>query len=259
MTAFLINAAVEAGTVLVLLSATCLIAAERGLHRIVDVVWGLGFAVVAVTSWIMSGGHGDVGVRSLALGMTVIWGLRLAVHIGRRGRGHGEDPRYEQLLAKAPGNRTAFAFRRIYLTQAATLWFVSLPVQAAMYGGRIGPFAVIGVVLWAVGLFFETVGDRQLDRFRADPATKGTVLNTGLWRYTRHPNYFGDACAWWGIYAIACLHWPGALTVLSPVLMTFLLARGTGKPLMEKHLGQRAGYAEYVRRTSGFVPLPPKP
>ena len=113
--------------------------------------------------------------------------------------------------------------------------------------------------MWAVGLFFETVGDAQLQAFRDDPASKGKVLDTGLWRYTRHPNYFGDACVWWGIFLVSAQAWPGVLTVLSPLVMTYLLANGSGKPLLEKGMSsRRPGYDEYVRRTSGFVPLPPK-
>ena len=117
----------------------------------------------------------------------------------------------------------------------------------------------MGAALWAVGFAFETVGDLQLTRFSSDPANRGRVLDTGLWRYTRHPNYFGDACVWWGLSVVAFSAWPGILTVLSPVLMTWLLARGTGKPLLEKDIGsRRPGYREYVERTSGFLPLPPR-
>ena len=123
-----------------------------------------------------------------------------------------------------------------------------------------GPLLWIGVVVWAVGLTFETVGDWQLHRFRSDPSNKGQVLDTGLWRYTRHPNYFGDATAWWGIYLVATdTGLPGWLTILSPLLMTWFLAKGTGKPLLEKDMAERRpGYVDYVQRTSGFVPLPPK-
>ncbi len=115
------------------------------------------------------------------------------------------------------------------------------------------------MLLWAVGFVFETVGDLQLTRFRNDPASRGQVLDTGLWRYTRHPNYFGDACVWWGLSLVAFSAWPGVLTILSPLVMTWFLAKGTGKPLLEKDMAsRRPGYADYVRRTSGFVPLPPK-
>ena len=234
------------------------VAVRQGRHAVADALWGLGFVAVAVAAFTAGGVH---ATRSwLVLVMTAAWGLRLAVHIGRRLRGAGEDPRYEALLAGATGSRTAFAVRRVYLTQGAVMWFVSLPVQVAMVQREgLGWLAWAGAAVWGTGMFFEAVGDGQLERFRADPANRGRVLDTGLWRYTRHPNYFGDACVWWGLWLVAASAWPGVLTVLSPLLMTWLLARGTGKPLLEKDIGQRRpGYTDYVRRTSGFVPLPPR-
>jgi steroid 5-alpha reductase family enzyme len=117
----------------------------------------------------------------------------------------------------------------------------------------------VGTTVWAIGLFFEAVGDAQLNRFRADPASKGQVMDRGLWRYTRHPNYFGDATVWWGLWLIASQQWAGVLTILSPALMTWTLTRKTGKPLLEQGMAdRRPGYADYVARTSGFFPLPPK-
>ncbi len=242
------------------LGGTFLVALRLGRHAVVDVAWGLGFAAIAVAAFLASEGEGDGFISGFALVLTVIWGVRLAAHIGLRSRGHGEDPRYVELLAKAPGNPQLFALRRIYLTQGLVMWFVSLPVQVAMFEqGEANWVTWTGVLLWIVGFTFETVGDLQLTRFRNDPATKGEVLDTGLWRYTRHPNYFGDACVWWGLSLIAFSSWPGILTILSPLLMTWLLAKGTGKPLLEKDMSsRRPGYADYVRRTSGFVPLPPK-
>ena len=246
--------------VALVLGGTFLVALRLGRHAVVDVAWGLGFAAIAVAAFLASEGEGDGFISGFALVLTVIWGVRLAVHIGLRSRGHGEDPRYVELLAKAPGNPQLFALRRIYLTQGLVMWFVSLPVQVAMFEQGEANWATwTGVLLWIVGFTFETVGDLQLTRFRNDPATKGEVLDTGLWRYTRHPNYFGDACVWWGLSLIAFSSWPGILTILSPLLMTWLLAKGTGKPLLEKDMAsRRPGYADYVRRTSGFVPLPPK-
>jgi steroid 5-alpha reductase family enzyme len=229
-------------------------------HAVVDVVWGLGFAVVALTSFLVSTGSGDDGRRALITTLTVVWGVRLGVHIASRSIGKGEDPRYETLLRNAPGNPHLFALRRIYLTQAGSIWFISLPIQVAnLETPSLGLLAWIGAAVWAVGFFFETVGDWQLSRFRNDPETDGEVLDTGLWRFTRHPNYFGDACVWWGLSLIAFDAWPGIVTILSPIAMTWLLAKGTGKPLLEKDIGdRRPGYADYVRRTSGFLPLPPK-
>ncbi|MEO5710261.1 MAG: DUF1295 domain-containing protein [Nocardioidaceae bacterium] len=246
--------------VLLVLGGTFLVALRVGRHAVVDVAWGLGFAAIAVAAFLASEGAGDGFIGGFALVLTVIWGVRLAVHIGLRSRGHGEDPRYVELLGRAPGNPQVYAFKRIYLTQGAVMWFVSLPVQVAMFTqGEANAATWIGVLLWVVGFTFETVGDLQLTRFRNDPASKGRVLDTGLWRYTRHPNYFGDACVWWGLSLIAFSSWPGILTILSPLAMTWLLAKGTGKPLLEKDMSsRRPGYADYVRRTSGFVPLPPK-
>ena len=246
--------------VLVVLGSTFAVALRVGKHAVVDVAWGLGFAAIAVASYLASAGEGDGVVRAVVLVITVVWGVRLAAHIGMRSRGHGEDPRYVELMARAPGSPNLYAFSRIYLTQGVVMWLVSLPVQVAMFEpGGVGVLSVLGVLVWLVGFVFESVGDLQLTRFRNDPASQGKVLDSGLWRYTRHPNYFGDACVWWGIGLVAFAHWPGVLTVFSPLVMTWLLAKGTGKPLLEKDMAsRRPAYVDYVRRTSGFVPRPPK-
>jgi len=248
--------------VLVVLGLAFAVALRVGKHAVVDIVWGLGFAVIALTALLASLGHDDSSRTRAVLvtTLTVVWGVRLGTHIALRSRGHGEDPRYQALLDSTTRNPALFALRRIYLTQGLLMWFVSLPVQVAVFESPDpGSVAWIGVALWVVGFLFETVGDLQLTRFRNDPDSKGEVLDTGLWRYTRHPNYFGDACVWWGLSLIAFDAWPGVLTALSPLLMTWLLAKGTGKPLLEKDMDERRpGYTDYVRRTSGFIPLPPR-
>ena len=248
--------------VVVLLAATLAVALRVGRHAVIDIAWGLGFVAIAAVAFGLGGVSGDAARRWLVLALTTLWGTRLAVHIGLRSRGKGEDRRYEEVLSRAGGSRTAHAVRTVYLPQGAIMWFVSLPVQVAMFQPQslnASPLVWVGAALWAVGFAFETVGDWQLTRFSSDPANRGRVLDTGLWRYTRHPNYFGDACVWWGLSVVAFSAWPGILTVLSPVLMTWLLARGTGKPLLEKDIGsRRPGYREYVERTSGFLPLPPR-
>lgn len=246
--------------VAVVLGVTLGIALRVGRHAVVDVAWGLGFVAIAVTAFGTSSGSGDGLRRWTSLLLTAVWGLRLAAHVWLRSRGRGEDPRYEAMLARAPQGRTAYAVRHIYVPQGAVMWFVSMPVQVAMFErGGIGWVLWLGVAIWVVGFLFETIGDLQLTRFRGDPTTAGTVLNTGLWRYTRHPNYFGDACVWTGLFLVAASAWPGVLTILSPVVMTWNLYSGTGKKLLEKDIGdRRPGYADYVRRTSGFVPWPPR-
>ncbi|MFB7829380.1 DUF1295 domain-containing protein, partial [Streptomyces hydrogenans] len=160
--------------------ATFAVALVRGVHRIVDVAWGLAFTAVALVTWTLSAGYGD-DTRRLAVTLaTCLWGLRLAVHIARRGRGHGEDPRYARMLARAPGRPALYALRKVYLLQGALVWLVSLPVQAAAYLPEgVDVLLVAGLVLWAVGLTFEAVGDHQLARFKADPAHRGRVMDQG--------------------------------------------------------------------------------
>lgn len=251
--------AVSAGVIALLMAGVLFWVWRTGSVTVIDTVWGAGFAAVAVAGLFVTWADEGNGLRMLVAALTVVWGVRLAVHIGRRNRGAGEDKRYADLFERHPGGRVSVAARWVCAPQAAALWFVSLPVQVSQAStASPGWWAVAGAAVWAVGMVFETVGDAQLARHRADPSRRGTVLDTGLWRYTRHPNYFGDACVWWGIYVCACSAWPAALTILSPALMTWTLARGTGKPLMEAHLSERPGYEDYVRRTSGFVPLPPK-
>ncbi|MFF3558616.1 DUF1295 domain-containing protein [Streptomyces sp. NPDC002574] len=249
-----------AGAALAVMLVAFVVGRVRGMHRYVDVAWGAGFAAVGVVAYVMSAGHGDPARRALVLAMVGVWGLRLAAHIAWRGRGHGEDPRYEALLDKAPGNRTLYALRMVYLLQAALVWLVSLPVQAASYiPGPLGPAAAVGVALWAVGLLFEAVGDHQLARFKADPANRGRIMDRGLWSWTRHPNYFGDFCVWWGLYALTCDAWQAAAaTVVSPLVMSLLLIRGSGKALLERRMQGRPGWAGYASRTSGFFPRPPR-
>ncbi len=228
-------------------------------HNVVDTGWGLGFAVVAVTAYLRSVGHGDGGRRALLLVLVVIWGVRLAGHVGRRSAGKGEDPRYEELLGKAKGNRNLYALRMVYALQGLLILFVSLPVQIGMFErGPVRAIGWLGVAVWAVGLFFEAVGDRQMAAFRSDPANRGQLIDVGLWRYTRHPNYFGDACVWIGLYLLVAERWPGVLTVLSPIVMIYLLAFGSGKRVLERSMMKRPGYADYAARTSGFVPRPPR-
>jgi len=152
--------------------------------------------------------------------------------------------------------------RKVFVVQAAATWFVSLPLQVSAVLGPtpalLRPVLIAGVVLWAVGVLFEAVGDHQLRRLKADPANKGVIMDRGLWGWTRHPNYFGDACVWWGLWLASVAAWVSLLTVLSPVLMTYFLVYATGAKLTEKYMRNRPGFAEYRSRTSFFVPMPPR-
>jgi steroid 5-alpha reductase family enzyme len=235
---------------------------------IVDIWWGAGFVLLGWTALLIATwGEGmpwPGGLVTLVLAMVSIWGLRLTFHLARRNLGHGEDPRYVAMREKAGASWRLRSLFQVFWLQGSIMWIVGLPVlvtvSSASLGGStsIPSLAWLGVAIWAVGMFFETVGDLQLTRFKADPANKGVVMDRGLWRYTRHPNYFGDACVWWGLWVVAASagHW---WTFVGPALINFMLVRVSGKALLEKGMKQtRPGYAEYVERTSGFFPMPPK-
>ena len=259
VSAFAENLLWSALAVLAVLIATFVASKLAGKHSVIDTAWGLLFCAIAVVTFFAASGHGDTLRRWLLLLLPVLWGLRLATHIGRRTIGKPEDPRYEQLLSKAKGHPDLYALRSIYLLQGALAFVIAAPILVGAFEPRpVRVVAWIGVVLWAVGVFFEAVGDAQMERWRADPGHKGKVIDVGLWRYTRHPNYFGDACVWWGIFLVAADSWPGVLTVPAPVLMTLLLTKGSGARILEKHMSKREGWDEYAARTSMFVPLPPK-
>jgi steroid 5-alpha reductase family enzyme len=246
-----------AGAELVLLAATFAVAKLAGKHSVIDTTWGLLFAGVAVVVFVRS--EADHTRRWLLLVLPLLWGLRLAQHIGRRTVGKPEDPRYAALLKKARGNPDLYALRMIYLLQGLLAFVIAAPILVGGFeGGSTGVLAWIGVAVWVVGVFFEAVGDAQMERFRTDPANKGKVIDVGLWRYTRHPNYFGDACVWWGIFLVAADALPGVVTIFAPVIMTLLLTKGSGARILEQHMSKRDGWDEYAARTSMFVPLPPK-
>ncbi|MEJ2868038.1 DUF1295 domain-containing protein [Actinomycetospora sp. OC33-EN08] len=254
--------AVAVGVVVVTFVVTLLVARAVGKHSVVDVTWGLGFVLVAVAAYVTTGllGVGNPVVRLVALLLPAVWGLRLAGYIAWRNHGKGEDPRYTAMLGEdRPGGAISWTVvRKVYLTQAAVMIVVALPVLAAtVRASTVTVLVVVGVVVWLVGVVFESVGDAQLARFKARSENRGKVLDSGLWRYTRHPNYFGDFCVWWGIFAVAAGHPAALVTVVGPALMSYLLIGVTGKELTERSMSDRPGYADYVARTSGFFPLPP--
>ncbi len=246
------------GALVVVLLVTFAVAKIAGKHSVIDTTWGLLFVTVAVVVFVRSDGTGDHVRRWLLLVLPALWGLRLAQHIGRRSIGRPEDPRYEQLLSKAGGHPDLYALRMIYLLQGVLAYVIGAPILVGGFERHsVGFVAWIGVAVWAVGVFFETVGDAQMERFRRDPAHQGQVIDVGLWRYTRHPNYFGDACVWWGIFLVAADAWPGVVTVFAPALMTLLLTKGSGARILEKHMSRRDGWADYAARTSMFFPRRP--
>ncbi len=254
VTDFLLVSGCSLLAVAVLMSSMALVARRTGQFAVVDTAWGLGFVAVAIVCAAL--GDGDVVRRVLLAVLVGVWGLRLAWFMHRRNSGKGEDPRYAELLE---GKSFATGVRKVFVTQGVSLWFVALPVQvSAVADEGVTVVLALGIVLWAFGLAFEAIGDRQMAAFKADPANQGTIMDRGLWGWTRHPNYFGDACVWWGIWLIAASSWPGVLTVLSPAAMTYFLVFATGARLLERHMAGRPGWDRYAERTPMFFPRPPR-
>jgi steroid 5-alpha reductase family enzyme len=227
---------------------------------IVDIFWGAGFVLSAWVYFSLAP-EGNLLRKLLLVSLVSIWGLRLSIHIGRRNLGKGEDYRYQQWRKEHGARWWWVSFFQVFLLQGFLMWIISAPLLAAQWlpgAGRLTGLDAVGALVWLVGFLFEALGDAQLARFRADPANKGRLLETGLWRYTRHPNYFGDAVQWWGFYLLA-LAAGGWWTVFSPLVMTSLLRFVSGVALLERNLkNTKPGYAEYAARTNAFFPWFPK-
>ena len=229
----------------------------------IDSWWALGMVVMAVSSFLITGG-GDPHRLALTV-LCTVWGLRLGLYLIWRWRKQGPDRRYSTMMGKAQSER-GWGYARaslllVFALQMPLQFVVCLPVQLGQVapGGELGTVGLAGVVLAVIGILFESLGDWQLVRFKADPANAGKVLDTGLWRYTRHPNYFGDACVWWGLYLLAAETGLGAWALPGPILITILLTRWSGMPTVEGRMRRkRPEYEAYVQRTSGFVPWFPK-
>ncbi len=236
----------------------------------IDAFWAFGMVILAWFSYLLAiRSEGATGVyAAVLLSLTTIWGLRLGIHLLTRWMKEGEDPRYKKIIGHVMEKRGwSFAVASlimVFLMQAPLLFITSLPAQVGILadnGQVLGPIAIIGIIISLTGTAFETIGDWQLKKFRANPDNKGKVLDTGLWRYTRHPNYFGDFCAWWGIWLVAfdLNPWVGLATVIGPIFLSFTLMKWSGGPLLERGMKKtRPKYADYVKRTSAFFPMPPK-
>jgi steroid 5-alpha reductase family enzyme len=224
---------------------------------IVDMFWGIGFVIVNVVAFCLS----QQTVRQILLTVLVtLWGLRLSIHIFLRNMGKPEDFRYAQWRRENGVQWWWVSLFKVFVLQGALLLIVAIPllaVQAATTVNALIPLDYFGMVVWIIGFLFEAVGDYQLARFKSDPSNKGKTMTTGLWRFTRHPNYFGDTLQWWGFYILAAASgswW----TVLSPVLMTILLLRVSGVTLLDRTMKTRPGYEEYMRTTNAFLPWFPR-
>lgn len=249
------------GVVIAFMGIGLAIAQHQKKLTVVDTMWGLGFVLVAAqTALVSSGGDGDPALRWILLAMVAVWGVRLAWHLHRRNNGQAEDPRYQELADADGRSFTQVALMRVFLPQGIAMWLVATPIMVGANNQELSLWMlVLGLVVWAIGFIFESVGDAQLAAFKKDPDNKGKLMDRGLWRYTRHPNYFGDACVWIGIWIVVAGSWAGLATVIGPIAMTVFLTKVTGAALNEKGMKKsKPGYEEYVLRTSGFIPLPPK-
>jgi steroid 5-alpha reductase family enzyme len=246
--------------VLALFTTLWLVSLAVRNSSIVDMWWGPAIFLIGLTYYFTTTGVEDR--RLLILSCVGLWAVRLAAYIGARNIGHGEDFRYAKWRAERGASWWWFSCIKVFLLQGVIAWIVALPLYFAMSAGTPGHFTAfdqLGTLIFAIGFAFEAIGDEQLRQFRANPGNKGRVLSSGLWRYTRHPNYFGEAVLWWGLAIIALGTPNGAYGLIGAALITFLLIRVSGVALLEKTLTQtKPDYADYIARTSAFVPMPPR-
>jgi steroid 5-alpha reductase family enzyme len=231
----------------------------------IDAFWAYGMAIMAGVSFLQTPSPGSLAYTIWAL--TALWGIRLGTHLFLRWRKEGMDPRYKKILGHAMDEQgmsfAKAALLRAWAMQIPLLFIVCLPAQLGILlagADGLSPVSILGAMITVIGIAFETIGDMQLKAFKADPASKGKVLDSGLWKYTRHPNYFGDFCAWWGIWLVAVpTGWPVWVAVIGPLFLSFTLMKWSGAPLLEKSLKKnRPDYVDYIKRTSGFFPMPPR-
>jgi len=227
---------------------------------IVDIWWGLGFVLMTGIYWMTTVGYAPR--RGLVAAFVVLWGARLAWHIGSRNIGHGEDFRYAAWRRQYGPIWWWRSYLQVFLLQAVIGWIVALPVAFAMRAATPAALTAVdwaGIVLFTIGFLFEAIGDWQMRAFKADSANKGRLMDRGLWRYTRHPNYFGESVLWWGLGLMGAATPGGVAGLIGPALITFLLLRVSGVTMLEATLrSTKPGYADYVARTSAFVPWRPR-
>lgn len=224
---------------------------------IVDIFWGMGFVLAAWVYFFLTPEFTSARKWLLPI-LVTIWGLRLSIHILLRNAGKGEDFRYVKWRKENGASWWWRSFFKVFLLQGILLWIISAPLLAAQRSNTaLGVLDIIGAALWAVGFFFEAVGDTQLKAFLANPENRGKIMDRGVWGLTRHPNYFGDSAQWWGYYLLA-LAAGGWWAIFSPIMMTYLLTQVSGAKLLEQTMMQKPGYPEYAARVNGFFPWFPK-
>lgn len=243
---------------LVLMTGVWVVSLARRDVSVVDVVWGPAFALVAALYHVLTP---EPGARAwMVLAAVLLWAVRLGTHLGVRWVRKGEEDYRYAAMRREHGDRfAARSLVTVFWLQGALVWVLSLPLLAGIRApGPPGTLGLAGAFVFVFGFLWEAAADLQLTRFKQDPASRGKVLQTGLWRYSRHPNYFGEAVLWWGLYLMAA-DAGGGWTVFAPLGMTLLLMKVSGVPLLEPHLEEtRPGYREYAARTPAFVPRRPK-
>jgi steroid 5-alpha reductase family enzyme len=241
------------------MAAWFLLAQLRQRNDVADTAWGLGFAVVAWAALLRTDQETSP-LAWLVTGLVTVWGIRLAAHIYTRNRKKSEDSRYKQIVPDGGSLRWLKSYFKVFVLQGALLWVVALPIQAVHFTDTAdanGWIVRIGLVLWVVGFYFEAQGDYELRKFLARPR-RPKVLDAGLWRYTRHPNYFGEVTLWWGVYVMVLAGSTAWWTVIGPLTITYLILFVSGVPLLERRYAHDRAYQQYAAKTSKFIPLPPR-
>ncbi|MGB6339940.1 MAG: DUF1295 domain-containing protein [Candidatus Aminicenantaceae bacterium] len=235
-----------------------LLALKKKDNSIVDIAWGLGFIGVAIFTFFLK--EGWTNRHFIVTGLVIIWGIRLAIHIAMRNRGKGEDFRYAKWRHDWGRWFMLRSYFQIFMLQGASLFIIALSIILVNFSGREDLTAIdfLGMGVWCIGFFFEAVGDYQLRQFKKRPKNKGKIITTGLWKYTRHPNYFGEVVLWWGIFLLALPVENGWIAILSPLLITFLLLHVSGVAMLEKKYAGNAEFEAYAKRTNAFFPWFPK-
>jgi steroid 5-alpha reductase family enzyme len=247
------------GVILVLMTLVWLLSLALKNASIVDIFWGIGFILIAWIGFSLTP-QGYLPRRQMIAILVTIWGWRLALHIGIRNWGQPEDFRYAKWRQENGQRWWWFSFFQVFLLQGVLMWIISTPLLAAQTSGFpaiLTPLDMIGALIWSIGFLIETIGDLQLTYFRSDPSNHRKILTTGLWKYTRHPNYFGEAVLWWGYYVIA-LAAGSWWTIFAPILMTYLLLKVSGVAMLEKAMKTKPGYENYMRTTNAFIPWFPR-
>ncbi len=247
-------------SILVFIYMTCVfgIALLRKDNSIVDVAWGIGFILVAMLTFFLA--LGITWRHILVTGLVCIWGMRLALYIYTRNKGRGEDFRYARWREKWGKMFVLRSFLQVYVLQGVLLLIISYPVMLVNQSAAkdFSVWDAVGTGLWLIGFLFEAIGDCQLSRFKKKPQNKGKIMTRGLWSLSRHPNYFGEATLWWGIFLITLPVENGLTAIISPAMITFLLLRVSGVSMLEKKYAGNREYREYARRTNAFFPWIPK-